>query len=413
MLDHLKETRFLDWKGSVDESPELKVPTLFPGEYRSPYSVSSVSDAEGVVFAILRDKQIPLLATLRLANAMRYLVANGATERLCAHLRAVLMDPLVRDSVLALDFANPDQLVLAATTIMSSVIWPVERESIRSAGEERMQAKVLDALSDFSLLPNMEVILEDLMPTFCGDWQRGNLRESLEFLIGHLDGEGGPIAALPVLCERTAMTAVLGVLKDIYAMLGGEIESLAGSASTWFPEVLQIDAVFGEGKFGQALANGGLARPEERDEALDGLLGAKAGIVLADGMSSSFAMTRYAGNPLYDMRVRDGDISGLGQPARRLLMQNVIFPYLRAHGVSAVEFLVSFDEEQALRAYSELRAGELGMTVSGSVLATCAAMGELLDIPKAVGCSGLDGVIEQMREIAAMVCVTSGMRVAA
>lgn len=365
-----------DWKGEVIDPPPLRAQRI-QGRYPLPYRLwPCQQDARQLLGkAVLEDGQIPLRSTLHLGEAMRQLVDQGKTEELRAYFSCNIPDPDLRAKVLELDFTDPRNLYWAAASLSSSMLWPIEKEILtilRASNRERwkqyLSMKALDVFSDLCLSPDLEVILTQLLPRFCGDWDaQGETASSLQFLLEH--GEG-PLSCLPD-GEQKIMRSVFNVLRELFEVAVGDSDTL--KSSTWFNCVLEIDKIFGDRRFFNTLGQGHVYDdPEAREVAVQGLLEAKSGLELADAVSSSHMM-RLWGGTCVDLR------GGMSLTTRAYVLSRIMIPYLIAQNhPHAILWQNLFCEESQnafvfmwwdniSKAYSEARSRDLGLDIGEEI----------------------------------------------
>ncbi len=359
---------FPEWKGEVVDPKSLRGKRLISHKYPNPYALfEGLETPEDVYNVIVEGGQVPLNATLQLGEAMRFYIENGEEESLRRYLEVNLGD--------VPDLSTIENVYLAASAIMSDVIWDrFERAQFEVArDEDRIRAKVLSVLSDFCLSPDLEVLLNVLMPRFCGRWDSEDVAESVRFL---LENVPSAIAVLPIEYEKAVMGRLIGVLEDLYVILGGSLDEII--VSSWAEEVMNIDQVFNEGRFCEVMGQVGLAGDASaRCDAVSELVMLKDGIELLDRMGSSEAMLMFAGTS-FDYR---GVV--LSWAARRCLFERIIVPYLAMRGDSVafacLRRIEEFGHDRTrywdvlIERYSDARAADLGLNAGDRVDDYCSA----------------------------------------
>ena len=392
IVNRLKANIVPAWTGTVDKAKGLQAKRLLGHRYPNPYALHSLEEASDVFTAIVERGQVPLRATLRLAEAMRWYVENGQESAMRAYLERNGCEEML------LDFGKTENIYLSAAAITSSVIWRVEKERITA---DKVGMKVLDVLSDLCLSPDLEVILKDLMPRFCGKWDG-----SIKFLLENITSA---VAGLKNEYERTVMYSLMGILKDLYEISGEDPDEVENS--DWFEQALNVDAVFNEGRFEATMGQVGLAGSVEvREEAVDGLLGCKSGIELADEVSSSKMMLMWAGTyaDYRNFRLSDASVFYLFKVMLTYLAakgDGEAFQMLRNAWVEQRTWVV-MNWDDILSKYADARAEELGLSCSERVLVACEAADQM---GMTANNSSIGLVIEAQRKLAQAVARVKAM----
>ncbi len=256
-----------NWEGNIINPPSLRAKRI--SKYPLPYRISQVDSTEDVEKILGIDGQMPLSATVRIADNIREFTEAGKD----IHLKKYLAKNFQKLKVLSnMDFNDPHEVAIATVLIMNEV-WEFEYMTLKTLyratkyvaspgfGHKAIM-KLRGIVSDMCLSPRMKAIIEVLMPEFCGDFDESRVRHFAKQILERFSFDDSPLFTSSDGIEKGLLRKLLLMVRDIYHMVWDEPIRVNCS---WWRHVVEIDQAINGGDFTSQADSGILAMPEERE----------------------------------------------------------------------------------------------------------------------------------------------------